>query len=207
MRAPAWIWAWTALVWAQTPPVALVRGVLLECDAKAVGEFSIRTDGDRVFRFSFDGKTYVERNQRMVSMQMLRPGDKLEVLSDHVPDSLLRYARTVHVIETPPGPAKAWSSGRYRMPRQEAEPPVRTGNLTFAGVVFRITPERVVLHLRNGREQSLVLRKDTRYVQNGEIVDGRALKPNTRVFIKAGENVYEEVEAYQIIWGQILDPY
>jgi hypothetical protein len=27
-----------------------------------------------------------------------------------------------------------------------------------------------------------------------------------RVFVRAGKNLYEQVEAYQIIWGQILEP-
>ena len=191
---------------AQTPPAALVRGVLLECDAKAPGEFSIRAADNQVLRYHFDLKTYVERENQMIDIQRLSPGEKLEVLSDKVPDSLLRYARTVHVVEAPP-PARPLSAGRYRALRRPADDlPVRTGNLTYAGVVFRITPDRIFLHLRDGSEQSIALRKDTRYLQNGALVESGSLKPNMRVFVKAGKDVYDVVEAYQVIWGRILDP-
>ena len=192
---------------AQTPPAALMRGVLLECDARAAGQFSIRAADNRVFRYQFDLKTYVERDSRMVDMHALTAGEKLEVLSDSLPDSPLRYARTVHVIEAPP-PDRPLSQGRYRAPRRVAteELPPRTGNLTYAGVVFRITPDAVAIHLRDGSEQSILLRKDTRFLQNGSIVDAASLKPNMRVFVRAGKSIYDEVEAYQIIWGRILDP-
>jgi hypothetical protein len=191
---------------AQTPPAALVQGVLLECDQKAPGEFSIRAAGDQVFRYDFDSKTYVERDKQMTRMQALAPGDKVEVLSDSIADSPLRYARTVHVVESPP-PERPLSAGRYRAIRRgEPEMPVRTGNLTYSGVVFRITPERVTLHLRDGAEQTILLRKDTRYLESGVIVDPEALKPNMRVFVRAGKSLYDEVEAYQIVWGRILDP-
>jgi hypothetical protein len=73
-------------------------------------------------------------------------------------------------------------------------------------VVFRITPERLVLHTRDGGEQALMLGKDTRFVQDGEIVTAEALPVNTRVFIRAGKDLYDQVEAYQVIWGKILDP-
>jgi hypothetical protein len=192
---------------AATPPAALVRGVLLECDAKAPGEFSIRAADNQVLRYRFDGKTYVERENQMIDMQRLAPGEKLEVLSDSVPDSLLRYARTVHVVEAPP-PERPLSLGRYRAVRRspDYELPLRTGNLTYSGVVFRITPDRISLHLRDGSEQSINVHKDTRYLQNGEVVEAGSLKPNMRVFVRAGKNVYGEVEAYQVIWGRILDP-
>ena len=73
-------------------------------------------------------------------------------------------------------------------------------------MVFRITPDRIFLHLRDGSEQSIALRKDTRYLQNGALVESGSLKPNMRVFVKAGKDVYDVVEAYQVIWGRILDP-
>lgn len=194
---------------AQSPSAALVQGVLLECDPKPPGQFSIRTAGNQVFRYKFDQKTYVEREERMVQMVALRPGKKVEVLSDIVPDSSLRYARTVHVIESPP-PERPLSAGRYRAlrkrPLEQPEMPVFSGNMTFSGVVFRITPESLTLHLRDGKEQSILLRKDTRYLQNGEIVDPGTLRPNARVFVKAGKSIYGDVEAYQVIWGRILDP-
>src|SRR5271156_6932191 len=87
---------------AQTPPqnAALLRGVLLERDAQTDGgEFSVRVPGNQVFRYRFDAKTYVEREERTIDVPRLRPGEKVEVVSDALSGSLLRYARTIHVID------------------------------------------------------------------------------------------------------------
>jgi len=37
-------------------------------------------------------------------------------------------------------------------------------------------------------------------------VEAADLKPNTRVFVRAGKNLGDQIEAYQIIWGEILHP-
>jgi len=80
-----------------------------------------------------------------------------------------------------------------------------TGNLTYSGVVFRITPERLVLHTREDGELALELRRDTRFLSDGEIVEPAALKPNVRVFVRAGKDLYGRLEVYQVIWGKILE--
>ena len=200
---------------AQAPPPgsgpALIRGVLLERDTQTgAGEFSVRAADNQVLRYRFDGRTYVERDNQMIDVGRLEPGEKVEVLSDVTPGSALRYARTVHVIQDPP-PARPASASRLRAPRSTPERylPERylpTGNLTYAGVVFRLNGERLVLHTREGGDQSILLRKDTRYLANGEAVDAADLKPNMRVFVRAGKDIYDEVEAYAVIWGTILDP-
>lgn len=192
---------------AQTPaPVpALVRGVLLERDTETPsGEFSVRAPDNQVFRYQFDRKTYVERENRMIEVKRLEPGEKVEVVSDVVSGSALRYARTIHVMPDAPPPRPS-SLSRLRNTRPAADR-IPAGNMTFSGVVFRLTNDLLVLHTREGGEQPLILRKDTRYVQDGEIVDAATLKLNTRVFIRAGKDLYEQVEAYQVIWGRILEP-
>jgi hypothetical protein len=207
----AGILAWSGM--AQTPPApALVRGVLLERDTQApTGEFSVRAADNQVFRYQFDRKTYVEREDHMIDVKRLEPGERVEVVSDVATGSALRYARTIHVLPEP-APPRPSSAGRLRAYRStseraaSAERTALTGNLTFSGVVFRLTGERLVLHTRAGGEQALQLRKDTRYVQNGEIVDAESLQLNTRVFVRAGKDLYDQVEAYQVIWGNILEP-
>ena len=197
----AWIGA------AETPPsAALIRGVLLERDSQvASGQFSVRLADNQVFRYQFDKKTYVEREQQLVDVPRLKPGDKVEVVSDALPGSVLRYARTIHVIYDPPAPHPP-SLRRLGSANRLAEERVRTGTLTYSGVVFRMNGDRLVLHTRDGGEQSLVLRKDTRYLRNGEIVEPATLLMNTRVFVRAGKDLWDEIEAYQIIWGKILEP-
>jgi hypothetical protein len=198
---------------AQTPPPGFVRGVILECDSQtATGEVAIRAADNQVFRYQFDAKTYAERDDQLIQASRLKPGEKVEVVSDRSPAYTLRYARTIHVVQLPP-PARPLTMGRYR-----AANPGNANNslnnarldrlptLTFAGVVFRLNGERVVLHTRETGDQSILLRADTRYLQAGETVEAKDLKPNMRVYVRAGKNLYDEVEAYQIIWGNILTP-
>ena len=192
---------------AQTSPMSgLARGVLLERDPQtAAGEFSLRTADNVVLRYRFDHKTYVERDEQGIDVSRLVPGDKIEVLSDEGPTSSLRYARTVHVLAPPP-PVRQLSAGRVRAYRTPVERYIPAGTLTFSGVVFRLSGGRVVLHTRGAGDQAILLRQDTRYIENGDIVDPARLKPNMRVFVRAGRNLYNEVEAYQVIWGRILLP-
>src|SRR5450759_1465515 len=72
--------------------------------------------------------------------------------------------------------------------------------------MLRSPAARVVLHTRAAGDLSILLRKDTRYLADGQLVDAESLKPNMRVFVRAGKDLYNEIEAYQVIWGKILTP-
>jgi len=199
---------WVAAVgYSQLPAenAALLRGVLLECDARPAGELSLRVADNRVMRYQFDRKTYVEREDHLIEAARLVAGEVVEVLSDTVAGYTLRYARTIHVIQPLP-PPRPQSLGRLRAYDPKAEPAVRAGNLTYSGVVFRVSPQRVILHTRESGDLSILLRKDTRYLAEGQLVGADTLKPNMRVFVRAGKDLYNDVEAYQVIWGTILTP-
>jgi hypothetical protein len=198
----------TVLLPAQTaPPAALVRGTLLERDAQTTaGELSVRAADNQVFRYRFDAKTYVERDEQTIDVSRLRPGEIVEVVSDGTPASPLRYARTIHVLPVPP-PVRPSSQGRVRANRSPIDRVVPYGALALAGVVFRLNADRVVLHTRQGGDQTILLRQDTRYLEDGEVVGANDLKPNMRVFVRAGRTLYNELEAYQVIWGRILMPH
>jgi len=197
----------TVLVRAQTAPSAvLVRGTLLERDAQSTaGELSVRAADKQVFRYRFDAKTYVERDEQTIDVSRLRPGEMVEVVSDGAPASPLRYARTIHVLPVPP-PVRP-SQGRVRANRAPVDRAIPYGALALAGVVFRLNADRVVLHTRQGGDQTILLRQDTRYLRDGEVVDANDLQPNMRVFVRAGRTFYNELEAYQVIWGRILMPH
>ena len=185
---------------------AFLRGVLLERDPQtATGEFSVRGENSQVHRYRFDRKTYVERDSQMIDVARLRPGEKIEVISDTIPGYALRYARTVHVVEDAPPVRAARVPPRVRSLRDFAERIAPAGDLNYSGVVSAVSPSRLVLHTRAG-DQSLSLRADTRYMQDGELVEAAALRPNMRVFVRAGKDLYGELEAYQVVWGRILDP-
>ena len=73
-------------------------------------------------------------------------------------------------------------------------------------MVSRLSDARLVLRMRGGPVQTILLRQDTRYLADGGVVDAASLKLNMRVFVRAGKTIYDEVEAYQIVWGAILQP-
>jgi hypothetical protein len=209
---------------AQTPVSSagrpLVYGVLIERDTLApTGQFAIRLATNEVLRYRFDAKTYVVRNDSLIDVPRILPGEKVEVLSDAVAGSPLRYARDVHVLSDAPAPvptalrapASSSASSAFNVPVSR-EPYAAfddtflyTGDMTLSGVVARISADRLVLHTRSG-EQSVEVRNDTRFIDAGAVAAAADLKPNTRVFVKAGKGLYGQVEAYQIIWGDILAP-
>jgi hypothetical protein len=209
---------------AQTPaPAGLVRGNLLEWDPaagpKGSGELSIRTATHQVFRFSFDARTYFERDSQRTTIERIEEGDLLEIVSDRVPAGSIGYARTVHVIEEPAQPRRTLSAGRYRARRAASDSTgwytadrsvldsiLPRGDLTFTGIVSRVDSARIVIRTRKDGEKTLMLVQDTRFLENGLRVPVSALKPNTRVFIRGTRNFENELEAYQVVWGEILEP-
>ena len=63
---------------AQSPANApLVRGTVLECDASATGELSIRAADNEVLRYRFDRKTYAERDDQLIEASRLAPARRL----------------------------------------------------------------------------------------------------------------------------------
>jgi hypothetical protein len=181
----------------------ILRGVVLECDQRTSGELSIRAADNEVLRYQFDKKTYVERDEQMIEAARLLPGEKVEIVSDRSPGFVLRYARTIHVLQATPAARPQRTSGvpRPYNPRTET---VRTGSLTYSGVIYRVSGDKFVLHTRDAGDLSIAVRKDTRYLADGQVVDLSSLKPNMRVFVSAGKGLYDEVEAYQVIWGRII---
>lgn len=190
---------------------ASVHGTLLERDAQtASGEFSVRLADHEVLRYRFDGRTRVERDRQAVDVARLRPGDDVEVLSQEIAGSPLRYASAIRVdsVGEPPAPMHSIPLGRIRTAyRNSIDRFLPTATLAFSGVVLRSNAEHVILHTRDGGETTILLRPDTRYLEDGNVVEAGALKPNMRVYIRAGRTLYNEIEAYQVVWGQILMPH
>lgn len=208
MRAALTLCAAAVAVAAQTAvPPGIVRGDLLEWESvRGGGELSIRTPSHQVFRFSYDARTYVERERERTSIDKLQKGDQLEIVSDQTPGVVLRYARTVHVVEQAQPRRAQRSFTRSRAYRSAIDSIAPRGDLTFAGVVARITGERLVLRTRRDGDKTILLRDDTRFLDNGTQVAASALAPSTRVFIRGSRNFENEIEAYQVVWGEILDP-
>jgi hypothetical protein len=202
-------------------PDPVTRGVVLETDPDASGgEFSIRLDNFEVLRYRFDSRTSVDRDHYPIDVPRLRPGERVEVQSEAVAGSLVRYVSAVRSLEQAPGHAVLHLSIGQGLPclipgRPETcptgvsyladDPLFRRGNLTFSGVIARLNAGGLVLRTRLG-ERTILLRGDTRYFDNGAIATPAALQPNMHVFVRAGRTLYDEFEGYQVVWGQILEP-
>jgi hypothetical protein len=136
----------------------------------------------------------------------LKPGDPVEIVADKRPAAPC-YALMVRVTEQrPPGIVPSGTRARSRAPRPAIENWIPRGNITFAGVLLRANPELLIVRGRDGVEKSVVLRQDTRFVDSGVPSRLDALQPNTRVFVRAGRNIDQELEAFQVVWGRIEGP-
>lgn len=201
-------------------PASETRGVVLERDSGASGEFSIRLDSFEVVRYRFDSTTRVSRDDYPISVPHLQPGEHVEVVSDAAAGSLLRHARAVTVIAAPQETSRrrrtrdtlsgldpdSFDLDRMNFGDGATEDPLfARGDLSLSGVIASVSGTRLVLHTREG-ERTILLRQDTRYWNNGETASAAALRPNMRVSVRAGRNIYNEVEGYQVVWGSILEP-
>ena len=162
---------------------------------------------NHVLRYRYDGRTAVERDHQALDVPHLRPGDQVEVTSDPPGDHPLRYARSVLVTVSAAAPSTARRPPpAHGLPRYDAQAErlLPKGDLSFSGVILRLDGARLVLRTRTG-EQTILLRQDTRYLDNGELVAAAALKPNMRVFVRGSKNFHGDVDGYQVAWGSILE--
>jgi len=188
-------------------PPSPVRGTLLEWDgSSASGELSLRLRDYHVHCFWFDARTRFERDSQPASAAQLKNGDALEIIAEAGPPSVRRYALLVRVLAVSPPAAPPVYRPSYRPYRGLPDDLFPRGTLTWAGVVSELSEERLDLRTRADPAKKILLRTDTRYLQDGCLVALPALRVNTRIFVRAGENLEGEIEAYQVVWGEILKP-
>jgi hypothetical protein len=71
------------------------------------------------------------------------------------------------------------------------------GYLTYSGLVAKRENSKITFKTRAG-PLTLLLHSNTRYT------DAAAPLVNKHVYVRAGRNVQGQLEAYQVIWGEIL---
>ncbi len=190
----------------ENAPSGFLRGQLLSWTGTPhAGEFTFQAIQNRVYFCSYDEKTYFEREKRHITIAGTEKGDRLEVVSDRRQGSTVCYARTVHIMDEP---RIVKLPGVRPRPRQVTalDLAATRGTLTLSGVVLKVTPEMLFMRSRAGERSAIRLRPDTRYLMEGQPAEVGSLRANLVVFIRAGKNLDNEVEAYQVVWGQILQP-
>ena len=205
MRMVAGLALAASLAAQEQAPRGLVRGTLESwAGTPASGGLRIRPASGALWLCSYNDKTYIEREQLRIAYSSLKTGDAVEMVTDRFGDSC--YARTVHVLAAPPPPApySANPRARLRVGRAASESIVPRGNLTYTGIVLRLSDGALVLRTRSEGQKTILLRYDTGFAAEGRRVGLAELAVNTRVSVRAGRNLDGDIEAYQVIWGEIL---
>jgi len=175
--------------------------------ATIVGNFAAGTidavdTAGAVFSCGYDTRSYFEFNKERVAATKLQPGDPLEIVADRKPGTRACYARIIHVVAGP-APAHRVTQTAERPSRQSSYLPPR-GDRNLAGVVLRIDSSMLTLKTRDG-ESTLLVRPDTRFLGDGVRVGVADIPRNTHVSVRAGRDAYGRIEAYQVMWGQIVN--
>ena len=88
--------AWTQ----ENAPAGLLKGDFLSfTGTPRGGQFTFQSSGDRLYSCTYDDKTYIERESRLITIAGAQTGDRLQVVSDYKNDSMVCYARLVHILE------------------------------------------------------------------------------------------------------------
>lgn len=190
----------------ESGPIGILRGDLVTWSGTArAGHLTFRSADNRLLECGFDDKTWFERENQHIVISAMKAGDHLELVADHKPPSAACYARTVQILDATPPRRTASGKPRLRSHNSATELFAPRGDMTFAGIVMGINGNWLTLVTRNKDRHMLLLRPDTRYLGGGLPLDRSNLSPQTLVFVRAGRNLDGDVEAYTIVWGDILE--
>jgi hypothetical protein len=129
----------------------------------------------------------------------------VEIVSDRSATAGEGYCRRIRVlaVEAPVARPRSqvYAARSYRDHFEDIYP---RGNMTFSGTVVEVAAESLLVRTRQDGPRRFRLRDDTRYLADGGKGTAQDLRVNTRVFVRAGKNFDGEVEAYSVVWGEIL---
>lgn len=185
------------------PKMGIVRGPLVSREASRL---RVEIAAGQTVDCIFDVKTWMERDGQRIEAGALAAGDRLEMVTDRRGETGC-YARTIHVLDIPeqnPLPGR-----RPNMKREYGGPTERLaprGDMTATGLVMDVSDKWLTIRTRSEGVKRFLLRHDTRFVGEGMRTERASLGVTTRVFVRAGRNFEGVVEAYQVIWGEILKP-
>ncbi|MEI9813310.1 MAG: DUF5666 domain-containing protein [Acidobacteriota bacterium] len=194
-------------VWGADMPIGFFRGSLLRWDGTLRDGTLTAQNTNGVFDCHFDSKSYLELDNRRVTVDKLREGDPVEVLADHHPGESTCYVLTLEVVP-PKRPVRQKAANTPGVAPITSLPGlnvIRHGQSNFAGVVVSINQSVVTLHTRVG-DQTFQLRPDTRYFGDGLRMDRADVTANMRLSVEASRNRGGVWEAFQLTWGKITIP-
>ncbi|MBK7927490.1 MAG: hypothetical protein IPJ98_08350 [Bryobacterales bacterium] len=201
-----WMLVWLLAAGQMTAqaPVRLVRGeVVGYAYAEGTGEIAVRDALYRVHKCGLTAGTWVEMNNKRLTLGDVRLTMTAEVVADTRAGAGQCTALTIYLREAMPRwpavrPLSAGSSILDNLwPR---------GNLVFTGTVRALGDGELVVRTRKGEEQRMRVREDTVFSTGGRVVKPVALELQQRVQVRAGKGYDGRMEVYQVTWGEILQP-
>jgi hypothetical protein len=192
----------------EAPPVQILRGELIEWDPRQLaGGFAFRDSDSKVHRCRYSSETHILRQTLRVSPMGVRPGDYFEVVAEMKSGLSSCRALTIYVRALDPArTTNIRSTTAVLGARTFMDNLWPRGSLTFSGVVQRIDPNRMIVQTRQDGQKTFHLRSDTLYSSAGRLVEHGRLAVHQRIFVRAGRGIEGEMEAYQIVWGGIVQP-
>ena len=139
-------------------PKGLFHGHMVSWEGSpAKGVLLARSAAGIVEGCGYDALSILQLSRQRVTVAKLEPGDPLEIITDHKPGSRDCYIRMLDVVPPAPPPSRV-------KPVAAARPTfdLPHGDRTISGVIIRRDARSITLRTHDG-EQTLLLRKDTRY--------------------------------------------
>jgi hypothetical protein len=176
-------------------PVGVVSGYLSNVTKSS---FQVRTPAGKQYRCTYDYKTWFEHTKVRVSADAFQPTDLVEIVADRrLIEGAPCYARTVRLSDPLPK-----ETGRMRVPyRATTEHIIPRGEFSWSGIIASIKDGEIRLRTRNQGYKTLLIRNDTRFLEDGGLSSQDRLQTNQHIFVRAGRNVEGLTEVYQVIWG------
>jgi hypothetical protein len=195
-----------ALAAQESAPVGIVRGDLSLLLVRAgKGTLDVTTPAGTVYQCDFDTLSLIERDNLPIGAASMNKGEHIELLADRKRERC--YARIIRVIRRNGATATtAPASAKWRFSTHALDHIYPRGNLTFSGIIVRMSPSMLVLRTRTDPEKKIMLRDDTRFLDSGHPGELGGLEVNTRVFIRGSKTFEDTLEAHQVIWGEIPGP-
>jgi hypothetical protein len=184
--------------------LTVLRGTVVQAapSSDATGSFTIRTFDLRVELCTYDAGTYFERQAKPSTLPP-GTGEQLEVISDRNGGRAVCHARAIRSLRLPATLQASRSASSYSSALDAIAP---RGNIFVSGTIVSVTSENLVIRTRSQGNQTLRLRDDTRLLQDGVPALPADLIPNLTVFVRAGRTFDQTLEAFQVVWGQIVRP-
>lgn len=187
----------TGSLLAQTP-LGIIEGHFLSLEDSQI---QIQLANGKTMPCAVDGRTYLDRERRRLALKDLKAGDFLELVTERHGPLRPCFARMIHVSAGQLRFGGRFEVGQVKRATETISP---RGNVNLSGLVRDLQQHWLEIRTRQGEVFRLKLRPDTVFSRDGVRVTQTELAPNQRVNVRCGYSLDGELEAYHLVWGDIL---